>query len=373
MTKMEKLNIWGSPFGDSGYAIHTKNLALALKDKFDVGIEASNLPPNFIDQPEVIREMCRKNYISENTIMINTAEWWSLKYAEGIKKLIGFGVFEGDKIQKTWVKAANDEVLTALFVPSQHTKDAFVNSGVTKQIFIIPHGVDEKIFKLDIEVSPELVDEKNFTFLYVGGWKDGVNDRKGLDIALRAFVREFRRHEKVRFMVKVNFVYKPGQNIYGDIEKLKLGKEIPESDTPQIGAFTNQILHFKLAQVYASSDCLVMPTKADAFCMPCLEAASCGIPIIANSYGGQSEYLAQRPDSCFLIEPEGFAKATGGFLYEDSKWSVPSIKGFQEKMRYVFENSGEIRKKAKKNAAYFTEEWSWKRTAEKVEGAMKSL
>ncbi len=366
-----KLNIWGTIFGESGYAVHTRNLALALhkSKQLDIGLEVGQAPPGYRYFDSRLKEMADKGYVYDNTLMIMTPEWWKLKFSDPIKNLIGFGVFEGDKLPITWERNAKHEKLSCIFTPSEHTKQAFLNSGIEKPIHVIPHGVNPDVFNPDVKPAENVKSDDIYDFLYVGGWRDGILDRKGVDVLIRAYCNEFKKTEKVRLNLKINMSYaKPNQDVSQDINALPIP---PYGTRPQMGLIKQNIPENHLARIYKACDCFVMSTKGEAFGMPCLEAAATGLPVIATDYGGQQDYLTQ--DSNILVKPDGFAPATGGIYYERAKWAIPSVKGFQEQMRYCFDNQEEMRKKAEKNAKHFLENWTWDKTAEKVNKIVKEL
>lgn len=362
-----KLNIFGSPFGDSGYAIHTHSLATALKKEgLRVGLEVMAVPPNweFLVSPEV-KEAIGEQSAYWPTVMISMPESWALKSGDRCKPLIGFGVFEGTKIPISW-KIATENV-DEIWVPSEHTKKAFEAAGVEKHIEIIPHGVDETIFNMDVQKDEKIMDDR-FRFLFVGGWRDGEKDRKGLDIALRAFCAEFGKDEKVKFSAKLNMVYQTKEMLNANLAALNLP---PATDRPEIELMVENTIPAKLAQLYRSSDCLVMPTKGEAFCLPCLEATACGVPVIATNYGGQTDYLKREN---LHIDVEEMIPATGEpWIYGEAEWAKPSQEDLQKKMRFAFENRELIAKWAAQDSSDALQTMTWRHSARKAIARLKEI
>lgn len=362
-----KLNIFGNPFGESGYAIHTHGLATALKKEgLKIGLEVMATPPNwqFLVSPEV-KEAIDEQSAYWPTVMIAMPESWALKSGDRCKPLIGFGVFEGSKISTSWKLATS--VVDELWVPSTHTKKAFEAAGVDKHIEVIPHGIDETLFNPTIPKEEKMLDDR-FRFLFVGGWRDGEKDRKGLDIALRAFCAEFKKEEKVKFTAKLNMAYQTKEVLNANLAALKLPAA---SERPEIELIVENTIFSKLGSLYRSSDCLVMPTKAEAFCMPCLEAQACGIPVIATNYGGQTDYLTREN---LLIDVEAMVPATGEpWIYGEAEWAKPSQKSLQQIMRFCFENQDTVKKWAVTDSQKALETMTWRHSARKAIERLKKL
>ena len=55
---------------------------------------------------------------------------------------------------------------------------------------------------------------------------------------------------------------------------------------------------------YSAADALVAPSLEDSFNLPVLEAMSCGLPVIASTRAGVSEWLTDHRDSVVLKNPE---------------------------------------------------------------------
>lgn len=359
-------SIWGS----SGYSRHSMELAKALaQEGVDLGIECQALPMGFREMtPDILKKSLDKDNRYETNVMINLPPYWSVKSGDRTK-FHGFCVFEGDKLPPGWVKTMNKDFVTSVLVPSNHTKLACEASGINKPIHVIPHGVDTSIYHPNytkVPVPPE--DENKFNLLYLGGYKDGERDRKGLDIALRAFCAEFKPEEKVIFRAKINPAYCPPNQVdprtgmcfhcKQNLESLKLP---PIDQRPRVVLINGYFNDKELAQLYASHDALVAPSKAEAFNLPCLEAMACGTPVIATNYGGQTDYIST--ENGYLINVEKMEPATGEtWLYEDVNWARPSQKHLQEIMRYCYEHQEEVKQK-KTKALETANKYTWQNSA----------
>jgi glycosyltransferase involved in cell wall biosynthesis len=357
-----KWNLFAGLLGDSGYSRHSCELAKALiRKRVDLAIENSGISMGTeLGQDPSLVEASKKNYAFERTIMISFPEYWKVKSGDRLPAFIGYGVWEGDRISKSWETHINQsKFINEIWVPSEHTKKAF--SVVDKPIYVVPHGVDPYVFKIDRTIKK--ADE--FTFLYVGGWKDGEADRKGMDIAMRAFCAEFKKGEKVKLICKVNMAYQDPQTVLNNVQKLNL----PSPDSrPEIQVHFQNYPEKELVKFYQSADVFVAPYKADAFNMSVAESMACGCFPIATRFGGPEDYMKYGT----LIGGE-LIPSTGGMMYEGVKWMQPDQKELQYCMRSSFEAGREtIQATGELASKHIRENYTWEKTAEKAIERMKN-
>jgi glycosyltransferase involved in cell wall biosynthesis len=357
-----KWNLFAGMIGDTGYSAHGRGLARALiRKQVDLAIENSGIGMgNELGQPVELVDASKKVYPYERTIMISFPEYWGIKSGDRLPAFIGYGVWEGDRISNSWEAHINrSKFINEIWVPSEHTKKAF--SVVDKPIHVVPHGVDPDIYKINRAVKKH--DE--FTFVYVGGWKDGEKDRKGMDIAMRAFCAEFKKGEKVRMICKVNMAYQDPRTVLENIQKLNL----PSPDTrADIQVFMQNTSEKDLAVLYQMADVFVAPYKADAFNMSVAESMACGAFPIATRFGGPEDYMET---GAFIDGP--LIPSTGGMMYEGVKWMQPDQKQLQDTMRDLFQRGRErIEKLGEDASKHIRENYSWEKSAEKALERMKT-
>ena len=371
MSKELEICVTGQVEGTSGYAQHTRSLAMALNDRDDCKVSISAPVQQGWEKRvpgKIFQMMSGADYKLKNNICIQMPNQWCFTKEMRPERFVGFGVFEGTETPKHWADCANDDGVNMVFVPSKHTKDAFVKAGAKEEKFrIIPHGVDLDIFKPSVPVPADYPagKEKGFTFIYVGGWADGVNDRKGLDILLKAYTEEFGKDEDVGLIAKLNLAYtRPGWEVHNEIGKLNLKPQAERAEFTIIGAKSSGLPYSieEMASIYCMGDVNVCPTKGEAFGMNFLEAMACGLPNIYTNFGGQTDFCNEENGWSlgYSLKP-----ATGGWLYEQCKWGVPEVQDLRGRLRYCFEHQDEVKKKGKK-AQYDAKNWTWKKSAEKV-------
>lgn len=55
--------------------------------------------------------------------------------------------------------------------------------------------------------------------------------------------------------------------------------------------FMGNVKNEQLPQMYADADCFVLPSEYETFSVACIEAMSCGLPVIATRCGGPEEFV----------------------------------------------------------------------------------
>ncbi|MGH7849055.1 MAG: glycosyltransferase family 4 protein [Thermodesulfobacteriota bacterium] len=201
-----------------------------------------------------------------------------------------FGMFPGK-----WVGKIDE--CDQLWVHSGWVKRNAMKSGVDKKrIKVIPHGIDEKIFKPAGE-KYGLSTDKSFKFLFVGA----TVFRKGIDILLKAFGMAFSAEDDVCLVIKDNprDVFYSGIKYKDEISALRKDKNYPEL------IYIDEYLSTReLASLYRVCDVGVFSYRAEGFCLPILEAMASGLPSIVPRFGACLDFCAD--SNSFLMPVKRF-------------------------------------------------------------------
>lgn len=363
---MMKINIVGMFFGTSGYSIHTRSLANAFHE---LGVDVRvDCPKHSGWESEVndgeLLMLSKPADNSRITIHISTPPSWRLELANNPDKFIGFLVWEGDSIPAFWLPYLNDERVSGIFVPSNHTLEAIGKASedneypIMPPISVVPHGIDLNVFK-----PRDLPCNKSFTFLVNKGWVHPKEDRGGVQYVIRAFYEEFKPDEPVRLVIKLNPAYIP-QGVDHNVWFKAMLKEMG-CDDERKNLFVNfdNLLPATLNELYNGADVFVCATRAEAFNIPGLEAKACGLPTIQTGFGGQIEYMNPEEDAIIHYVLE---EVTHDIQYEGVKWATPDIKHLRKLMRLAYEEKWH---KQDVNMV----DWTWRKSAEKALQSLKSI
>ncbi len=143
-------------------------------------------------------------------------------------------------------------------VPGRAAQEYVQSLGVpAKRIVIAPNAVDLSIFS----VKADRRGREGCTFLYVGRF----SQEKGVDVLLRAF-----RDVPGRLLLAGSGPQEEQVRALAD-ERVELLGHVAREDLPTL---------------YASADCLVLPSRSEAWGMVLNEAAAAGLPLVATEAAG---------------------------------------------------------------------------------------
>jgi glycosyltransferase involved in cell wall biosynthesis len=167
---------------------------------------------------------------------------------------------------RAWVRTVRERV-DRVWVPSAFVRDGYVAGGMPPGIVdVVPNGVDLERFRSGpARELPGPGTGAACTFLFVGGtiW------RKGIDVLLEAWERAFGPEDDVHLVVKdfgVEGPYK-GQTCGEDVRALAA-----RGDVAPVTYLTEDLPAAELPALYRAADVVVLPYRAEGFCLPALEA-----------------------------------------------------------------------------------------------------
>ena len=131
---------------------------------------------------------------------------------------------------------------------------------------------------------------------------------------LRAWAEEFAPGEPVRLVV---VTYRgAGAAAEGSVEEQAVAHLAALGAGPDEVADIELVLdpvpHDAMRDLYASADAFVLPTRGEGAGMPVLEAAACGVPVIATAWGGHEELMTA--EAAFPVAVERMVEAPPALL-----------------------------------------------------------
>ena len=260
---------------------------------------------------------------------------------------IGFIVWETTIIPRAKLRVL--EALDEVWVPSEWGRSVLVANGLPEdRVHVVPEGVDPSVFR-PAEPSPD-APPRPFRFLCVGKWEV----RKGVDDLVRAFAREFAPDEPVELILHCHNPYLPGFDAARALARLALPPHAlirPSPPLPLRG----------LIALYAACDALVLPTKAEGWGLPIIEALACGIPAIATNYSGHTMFL--NDENGYLVDVERMIPVDDPFFYGVGEplgeWAQPDVRHLQALMRRAYADADERRAKGLRARRDVVRQWTW--------------
>lgn len=221
----------------------------------------------------------------------------------------------------------------------KHADVVVVNSSATleacqelygdREYLVIPMGIDTGKFART-QPSKDIIKKyklSDFTILFVGR----LSKEKGIAHLVKAAGKLKKQGKKFTLL------------IVGDgPERTNIEAVISEQNLKDDVVFAGWIENTHLVGFYNSVDILVGPSLHEALGLVFIEAAACGLPVIATNTGGIKD---------IVIDNET------GYLVKE-----PSADLLTEKLAFLMENPSVLERFSKNSRKYVLEKFSWQRT-----------
>lgn len=250
---------------------------------------------------------------------------------------IGYTPWESTSMRTDWVERFN--LCNEVWAPSNWNAEVYKKNGVTKPIFVYPHGIEEKWKPL----RRVLKEGEPFKFLHIGE----PSPRKDGQLVVDVFIKLFANNPDYQLTIKAhgshtirvydkgnNFV--PIDNVYSNIKVIKEEYSVEQ-----------------LVDLYHRHHVLVYPTWGEGFGFIPLQALATGMPVISTyDWAHYKNYLGPLKINSILTD-ETLPKAVGdphaGQMYKPIKEDlidkmIDSISNFKAYSGYYFAQSTKIHK-----------------------------
>ena len=165
------------------------------------------------------------------------------------------------------------------------------------RIRVVPNSIDTDMFRPAEagEVAPHPP-----TVLYVGK----VAPLKGAAVLAQAIPRVVRRLPEVRLVI-VGSDHPAGPR--GGSSKQEMLARVRQAGVESNVTMLDRMERTRLVTLYHNADLCVVPSLWETFPYACVEAMSCGLPVVATAVGGLNEIIDQGRDGV-LVPPRDPAK-----------------------------------------------------------------
>ncbi|KAJ4885858.1 UDP-Glycosyltransferase superfamily protein [Raphanus sativus] len=270
------------------------------------------------------------------------------------RAVIGRTMFETDRVNGEHVERCNK--MDRVWVPTEFHVSSFVGSGVdSSKVVKIVQPVDVDVFDplkyepLDLVEIGDLVLGSGgrglglgFVFLSVFKWEQ----RKGWDVLLKAYLREFSGKDNVALFLLTNAYHSDrdfGNKIVDFVRELDL--EEGEGGYPFVYVIDKHIAQVDLPRLYKAADAFVLPTRGEGWGRPIVEAMAMSLPVIATNWSGPTEYLTE--ENGYPLVVEEMSEVMEG-PFEGHRWAEPSVGKLRVLMRRVMSEPDEAKVKGKR-------------------------
>ncbi|KAK2457384.1 Sucrose-phosphate synthase family protein [Trifolium repens] len=272
-------------------------------------------------------------------------------YYHHFKAVIGRTMFETDRVNVEHVERCNR--MHYVWVPTEFHRSTFIESGVVpSKVVKIVQPIDVEFFDpvkykpLDLGSTAKLVlgseVKKGFVFLSIFKWEY----RKGWDVLLKSYLREFSKDDSVALYLLTNPYHTDGDfgnKILDFVENSEF--EEPVSGWASVYVIDTHIAQSELPKVYKAADAFVLPSRGEGWGRPLVEAMSMSLPVIATNWSGPTEFLTE--DNSYPLAVDRMSEVMEG-PFEGHLWAEPSESKLRVLMRRVMDNPAEAKAKGRK-------------------------
>lgn len=226
------------------------------------------------------------------------------------------------RLPQAWIERLSR--FARVFFVSPFCAEAAVASGLRRPYSVMLHGYDPTLFYPEVREP-----NAEFTFLSVGR----QSLRKGVDVLIKTFDQRFKgTNEKVRLIVK---------DVDGSALRYMAGK------TDKITLIHEAMTREQVAALIRRADCLVLPSRAEGFALPVLEAKASGVPVITTGYGGQMAYCSE--EDTYLIRHRMVRQTAEWMTGAENMWAEPDEAHLLSLYDQILSDPAERAEKAKRS------------------------
>ncbi|PIN18529.1 Mannosylfructose-phosphate synthase [Handroanthus impetiginosus] len=268
------------------------------------------------------------------------------------KIVIGRTMFETDRVNVEHVRRCNR--MDQVWVPTDFHVDTFIQSGFDPmKVRKIVQPVDleffdpSKVKPLDLASvgsslvlgSDNLNSKNRFVFLSIFKWEY----RKGWDVLLRSYLKEFSAADNVALYMLTNAYHSDrdfGNKIVEYVKDSDL--EEPVNVWAPIYVVGDHIAQVDLPRLYMAANAFVLPSRGEGWGRPIVEAMAMSLPVITTNWSGPTEYLTD--ENSYPLSFEGMSEVKEG-PFKGHLWAEPSVDKLQLLMRHVMSDPDEAKHK----------------------------
>jgi glycosyltransferase involved in cell wall biosynthesis len=337
---------------------------------YSLGIVNRHLARALAQQPGV--RVCADGAACDATHVVRNTYPPVFDDLDPARRSYAYFAWEDSLIPADWAMAFNRH-LDGVMVPSAHVRDVLARSGVAVAVGVVPAGVGVTVGVVPHGVEPEpdavrddsplaLPTRKRFRFLHVStGFP-----RKGCDVLLRAFAREFSWRDDVCLILKTlpQYDHPTARRVRWTRLRHPWGPEILHID--------RDLDAVSMRRLYRAASCLVHPARAEGFGLPVAEAMLAEIPVIVTRYSGPADFCS---DDTAMLVGYRLTRSRSPFVVKDAEWAEPDEGELRRAMRAMYERpaAADVRRKVANAAAHVRACFTWERAAARAVAFVRAV
>jgi glycosyltransferase involved in cell wall biosynthesis len=330
--------------------------ALARRPEIDLAIlpEPTAAPIVGTLDDELLQARRRKRFLPEPQITIRH-RWPAVFPRLNGGRYVHMQPWEFGSLPAVWAEQLS-ECADEVWCYSRYLADMYVRAGLAEErVAVVPLGYDPQIFRPGSPPASATLHDR-CAFLYVG---DTIA-RKGVDLAVSAYLTAFKPADKVVLIVK-DF----GGKDPSDDSRLRdrVAALAGRADIPPVLYIDTFYTDAALADLYRAAAALVAPYRGEGFGLPVLEAMACGVATIVTRGGATDDFTTAQTTIHVDATEVKLGRSYGGFeLVGEAFWLEPSEPALVAALRRVYENPAEARAMGAR-ASEAVRGWTWSESA----------
>ncbi len=343
----------------TGYGVHTRQVWQWARSKKGWEVYASitpwgnctyNINPA-IEDGLIGDIMSRTSPLPNNadlSLQVQLPDEWDPNLA---KKNIGITAgIEADRCNPSWISACAK--MDKVIVPSEYSKLSFINGGVDPSLIVnVPEAItcgskenkSTKALNNMLDMLPT-----DFNFLMFGQITSGNADadRKNTFNCLKWMCEEFSNNKDVGIVIKTNMgrLHCEDRRHTENMVSSALS-QVRKGDYPRVYVVHGLMDTDEIGALYRHKKvkALCAPTRGEGWGLPLLDAASCGLPVIATGYSGHVDFLRYTKylDVRYKLEKIPDSLVDERIWVSGARWAQPDEKHFKSRIK-KFKNSPDI-------------------------------
>jgi glycosyltransferase involved in cell wall biosynthesis len=274
-------------------------------------------------------------------------------------------VFESTRIPENILAVCHTS--EQVWVPTDWGRSVLIANGIgSDRVRVIPEAVDGNMFHT--HGRRPYGKARPFRFLSIGKYEQ----RKSLDETIDAFAQVYANTPAIELVIKSNYFVNHDQKFQQLKNKIK--------DLNNVSLLWGEMPVNELAELYRSCDAFVLPSKAEGWGLPLIEAAASGLPIITTGYSGHTEFLNHIPDSVLPVtytmgpvtcaEYQHYYPDTGGNW---GTWARPDVVSIANAMQTVCREYEDLFERACANSFTIRRKFTWQNSVDQAIAAMGTI
>ena len=319
----------------------------------------------------LLRRCLARHWPAAGSLAVYHSTVLPVQPGEGGAVPISRTMFETDSVPASWLPWLR--AMRRIWVPSEFHVETFARGGVDPdRLRTLPAGLDFQLYR-PAGPALDLRGGRGFAFLSAFDF----SDRKGWQVLLDAYVREFAGDDDVTLVLKVATHRMDEPEIARRIERHVATTGVAAGRRPAIVLHGTRLSEADMPALYRGADAYVSPTRGEGWGRPLMEALACGVPVIASRWSGQMAFLddanawlvdgrlVRVPPDVDLAEPE---------QYVGHRWFDPDEDALRGAMRAVRDEPASARRRIAGAPAALAERFGDAAIAERVaELALEAL